>query len=321
MSSQKWGECFLESGVPLEHLALTTLTALGWSCEPAWEYRRPNRKGEPSRFEVSFIAHSPESTRGTLKLLTKCTYGDERHFWLFLPCPTADQLERYDAFSTGNDPEEDCKVLHYGPYVPLRYPERHTLIKLAPQSLWGVTMSLGGTKEENAIYHALEQLAFTYVPFCLDRLYDFCSNLPQAVVPVLLTTAKLFRLKPTIQRLEHIREANSPYDVAEEIPWTWCSYTSRGPMLDHNNDEIESWRTRHKGLRWEGLDERLASLWTGMHWTVVANIGGLADATRSIHDTVMSLPKDFSQGKALAAAVSAQAAVRRKSVNFGKDAG
>src|SRR5512140_3261062 len=115
MSMQKWGERFLESGVPLEHLTLTTLTALGWSCEPAWEYRGLNRGFEPSRFEVGPIAHSPESTRGALKLLTRCTYDDEQRFWLFFPCPTVDQQARSDAFSAAHDPETDCKVMHYGP--------------------------------------------------------------------------------------------------------------------------------------------------------------------------------------------------------------
>jgi len=33
MSGQIWGESFLKSGLPLEHLTLLTLRSIGWTCE------------------------------------------------------------------------------------------------------------------------------------------------------------------------------------------------------------------------------------------------------------------------------------------------
>jgi hypothetical protein len=205
MSSKHWGESFLKSGLPLEHLTLTTLNALGWSCEPKWEYRRVNRDSEMSYFEIDLVAHGPDDDRGNLVLLTECKYHDEQRFWFFLPCCTVDHQSQYGAMSAGQDLEADAEVVHYGPYVPLKYPERHTLLKLAPQSVWGVTVSQSGQREENVIQTALEQLAHAYVPFCLERLYHFCASWPTAVVPAVVTTAKLFRLRPELQTLDKIR--------------------------------------------------------------------------------------------------------------------
>ena len=38
MSKSKWGESFLKSGLPLEHLTQVTLQTLGWDCRAHIEY-------------------------------------------------------------------------------------------------------------------------------------------------------------------------------------------------------------------------------------------------------------------------------------------
>jgi hypothetical protein len=105
--------------------------------------------------------------------LTECKYHDEQRFWFFLPCSTVDHKAQYGAMSAGEDLESDEEVLHYGPSIPLVYPECHTLSQLAPQSVWGVRLSKSGQREDNAVRNALEQLAHAFVPFCLDRVYHF----------------------------------------------------------------------------------------------------------------------------------------------------
>ena len=45
MSGQKWGESFLKSGLPLEHLTLSALKSIGWTCELHSEYLRATREG------------------------------------------------------------------------------------------------------------------------------------------------------------------------------------------------------------------------------------------------------------------------------------
>jgi hypothetical protein len=97
-----------------------------------------------------------------LALLTECKYHDEQRFWFFLTCTTVDHQAQYGAMSAGTDFEEDCEVVHYAPYVPLIEPARHTLVKLAPRSVWGVNVSQTGQREENVVHTAFEQLAFAF---------------------------------------------------------------------------------------------------------------------------------------------------------------
>ena len=125
--------------------------------------------------------------------------------------------------SAGQDLESDEYMLHY---IPLKRPKRHSLSTLAPLSMWGVTLSKSGEKQDNAIHNALEQLAYAFVPFCLDEVYNFGSSKVTAVIPTIVTTAKLFTLKPAVQTLESIRQANAPHEVADELPWTWCYYAA-----------------------------------------------------------------------------------------------
>lgn len=304
MSKKKWGETFLKTGLPLEHLTLTTLTGMGWQCEPKYEYERTNRKGELAWFEVDLIAYAPSDERGDLHLLIECKYHDEQRFWFFLPCTTVDHQAQYEALSAGSDLEADEEVLHYAPYGALHNPEKHKLIELAPRSVWGTNVSRSGVREENSIHEALEQVSHAFVPFCLDRLYSFCTYSPVAVVPAIVTTAKLFRLKPEIQGIDAIRVAAGPEQIAEEVPWTWCYYAPRGELLHHNQHEIDLWKGRHRGLRFAGLESQLASLWSGPHWVMVVTIGALANAVEELHSKFLDLPKDFSNNKRLARTIA-----------------
>jgi hypothetical protein len=116
MSGQKWGESFLKSGLPLEHLTLLALKSIGWTCELHSEYLRANREGQLKWFEHDVIAYSPD---GDLELLVECKYHDESRFWFFLPCETEDHLAQYGALSAGENLYVDSAVLHSAPYEVL----------------------------------------------------------------------------------------------------------------------------------------------------------------------------------------------------------
>lgn len=312
MSAKKWGETFLKTGLPLEHLALTTLTGMGWGCEPKFEYQRSNLEGDLKWFELDLIAYAPSDRRGELCVLIECKYHDEQRFWFFLPCTTADHQAQCEALSAGSDLEADDEVLHYAPYVPLRNRKRRVLISLAPRSVWGTNLSRSGAREENSIREALEQVGHAFVPFCLDRLYSFCNYGPIAVVPAIVTTAKLFRLKPEVQDVNTIRAAKGPEQIAEELPWTWCYYAPHSELLNYNLERIERWRDQHPGLRFAGMDDQLARLWSGPHWVMVIGIDALASAARALHSKFLRLPKDFRGNASLRRAVDAFGDLRRK---------
>jgi hypothetical protein len=129
---------------------------------------------------------------------------------------------------------------------------------------------------------------------------------------MVVTTAWLFRLKPEARSIDSIRKATSPTDVADELPWTWCYHPSTGEVLDHNHFEIDNWKTEHKGLRWRGLEDQLAHLWTGLHWALVVNINSLGDAVTELQQAFADLPKDFSRNRELDALMRARVSAQRK---------
>lgn len=86
MSKKKWGESFLKSGLPLEHLTIVTFRSLDWNCRPRVEYTRENRNGEKTWFEIDLEASSYETNKDTsLSFLVECKYHDLNRFWFFLP--------------------------------------------------------------------------------------------------------------------------------------------------------------------------------------------------------------------------------------------
>lgn len=146
MTTRKWGESFLKSGLPLEHFALMSLTSIGWTCEPHWEYRRINREGTKATFEIDLIAYSP-GEGPELMLLAERKCHDEARFWFFLPCETEDHLAQREALSAGSNLKADSKLLHSAPYEMVADSDSEQLIGLAPLGVWGVTVSRNGSRK------------------------------------------------------------------------------------------------------------------------------------------------------------------------------
>ncbi|MEK7992826.1 MAG: hypothetical protein AAB403_03375 [Planctomycetota bacterium] len=300
MSGQKWGESFLKSGLPLEHLTLLALKSIGWTCELHLEYRRENREGQLRWFEQDVIGYSPESENGDVEVLAECKYHDESRFWFFLPCETEEHLAQYGALSAGENLYVDSAVVHSAPYEVLAKPDAENLLLLAPKCVWGVTVSRDGTRQPNAVEEATKQLAFGFVPFCLEHLYGFHSSRAVSVLPVVVTSARLFRLRPEIRSLDTVRRAASPDDIADELSWLWYYHAPNGQLLNHNMAEIDAYKKGNRYARKKPIAQQLLALWTFPHWIAVANINATARALADIYAKFSSLPKDFSGDRVIA---------------------
>lgn len=300
MPGQKWGESFLKSGLPLEHLTLLALKSIGWTCELHYEYRRANREGQLGWFEHDVIAYSPASDNGDLELLVECKYHDESRFWFFLPCETEDHLAQYGALSAGANLWIDSAVMHSAPYEMLTEPKAESLLVLAPKSLWGVTVSKDGTRQPNAVDEATNQLGFGFVPFCLECFYGFHCRRAVSVLPVIVTSARLFRLRPNVASLDAIRDAASPDQIADELPWLWYYHAPNGELLYHNLAAIEAYEKSNPHAQKKAVARQLQTLWTFPHWIVVINVDAVARAVGEIYEHFLSLRKDFSGDKLIA---------------------
>jgi hypothetical protein len=146
MSKGKWGESFLKTGLPLEHLTLMTFRSCGYDCDTQIEYERRNREGTNTYFELDLKATSEEINNDTeLSFLVECKYHDLSRFWLFLP----HEKTRWHF---------DDRILNIGPIQTLAEPKASTFLGLAPASTSGIVVSEDGSKQENAVYTAIQQL-------------------------------------------------------------------------------------------------------------------------------------------------------------------
>jgi len=65
MVAPKWGESFLKSGLPLEHLTQVTFHSLQWNSHPRYEFSRPNKDNQDTWFELDLMTSSPFQNRST----------------------------------------------------------------------------------------------------------------------------------------------------------------------------------------------------------------------------------------------------------------
>jgi len=233
------------------------------------------------------FATSPNDNNETeLGFLIECKYHDNSRFWVFLP-------------SEEGGWQFDDAVLNCGPIQTLRNPKKDSFLELAPASTWGVVVSEDGTKQENAIHTAVEQLANAFIPYLGDRLwqYNLDVNTPTklpwatAVIPMIVTNASLYRLRPEIHDLEVIRNASSPTDIADEVSWTWCRHVV--PMtqfIDNHNTAGNYVKLYTKDIAHIPMAEkRLSEFINRPHWIAVVNIKALAEASTSIATRFMEL--------------------------------
>ncbi len=194
----------------------------------------------------------------------------------------------------------DSAVIHSAPYEMLAKPESETLLTLAPKSVWGVTVSRDGTRQPNAVEDATKQLSFGFVTFCLEAFYGFHRSRAVCLLPVITTSARLFRIRPEVHSLDRVRAAGAPNEVAEELNWLWYYHAPNGELLDHNMTEIDAYKEGNRYVQRRAVAEQLLKLWSSPHWIAVVNIEAVAVAVKTIYRQFASLPKDFSGDKLIA---------------------
>jgi hypothetical protein len=311
MSAPKWGESFLKSGLPLEHLTAVTFRSLNWHTTPQYEYSRNNRENQEAWFELDLVATSPDDNRSTeLSCLVECKYHDLSRYWFFLP----------------HDPSGrwcfDNRVYNCGPYSTLKKPDADTALSLAPISSGGIVVSKDGTKQDNAVRTAIEQLVNGFVPYSLSVMFEYnldfrnvltpedeMSYVPNvtALVPMVVTNASLYRLKPDVTNLDKIREAKAPSDVADEVEWTWYYHDVPMKLFDQNLSAIDAHIKERAELvyHFPKVSTVMEEFADRPNWIAVVNIKALAKV-------VAAIQKHFSAMETIEAEKMARPHTRRK---------
>ena len=276
MSKRKWGESFLKTGLPLEYLVSSKFQSFGFRCSPHVEYSRLNRDREEQWFELDLHAVSNKRNKDTeLTFLIECKYHDLSRFWFFLPYKTS-RL----AF--------DSRILNPGPVDTLKNPKATSLLSLAPQSYGGIVVSEDGAKQDNAVRTAIQQLTNGFVPYALSTMFgenfdlDEGQKYPMAttLVPLIVTNARIFRLRPDIDSLESIRDASEPSDVADEVSWTWCYHELSMALFEANSNAVEEYEKIINQLKKNHpfVAAKTSRLRTRPHWILVVTFSKLAEA-------------------------------------------
>jgi len=284
MSKRKWGESFLKSGLPLEHLTLLTFKRMEYYCSPNVEYARDEEQTE-RWFELDLFASSHHYNKDTdLSFIVECKYHDLSRFWFFLPCETG----RWQS----ND-----RVFNCAPVQTLARPKARGALGLAPLSNRGLVVAEDGTKQENAVEKAIHQLSNGFVPYTLSHMFYLLDVIEgyapsaSAVIPMIVTNAKLFRLRPSLRSLERIRDSAQPSEIADELTWTWCYFEPSMVLFDQNIDNIDIYKERERDLLSEfPAVESIFRLWPNRpNWIAVVHISALKDAISYIENYFFSI--------------------------------
>lgn len=291
MSSKKWGESFLKSGLPLEHVAALAVRSQGWWVQSNIEYQRELGNTQARSFELDLLAMTPTQNNGSaLSILAECKYHDMSRFWMFLPSDSPPHAVN------------ESRLLNFSPIQTLRQLVGRTFSGLAPFSSVGVVLSHDGQKQRNAIHIGMQQLANAFVPYWLPQtlqsLDAFAISTPtdeeslaHAIIPTLITNAALFRLRPEITDLSTIRDAGRPGDVADPIPWTWCRFNASNALRASNERLFHQLLSheREKFARFPAAEMRIRHLLNAPSWIAVVNIESFSEFAETLQERFMKL--------------------------------
>ena len=109
---------------------------------------------------------------------------------------------------------------------------------------------------------------------------------------MIVTNARIFRLKPEVSALEEIREASSPKEIADEVGWTWCYYDPPKALFLQNIDTIEAHKQRESRLmqRYALVERHINNFSSRPNWIAVVNVKSLSIAANAIFQHFLSLP-------------------------------
>jgi hypothetical protein len=184
-------------------------------------------------------------------------------------------------------------------------PQSCSVLDLAPTSIWGIVVSEDGTRQDNIVHTAIQQLAKAFVPYTLMSAFRYNLDFTNvagdpvkffpwvtATIPVIITNAKIYRLKPGVSDLDVIRKAGAPDEIADELSRTWCYFEPPVSLVDQNIAAIEARKHEAKEFiyRFPAVEERLESFDNRPNWLAIINIRSLPDVVASLTQHFLSLP-------------------------------
>jgi hypothetical protein len=227
--AKSWKDLLLSTGLPLEHDVKKYLEARGCIASHEYTYLKPDEQGHEKQFSYDLDAAYIRDEH-FVELMVECKYRHPTVRWVFAP----------DTFE-GPDEVYATAFLHpFDHFVSACFPFKCEFPRsLAPCCSKGVELTSDGANDK-AITQALSQLAFGFAPKLASaiehqvlRLLGSNSNMIFFHVPVIVTTAKLFRLCENVT-LNAIRDASTFEEVSNEEKCVLVKYRPGVGLQNHN---------------------------------------------------------------------------------------
>jgi len=212
MSTKSWKDLLLSSGIPLEYSVSRVFETLGTGAGSEFRYERTDEHGIRRVFSVDVHSARHDWDRGvTLETLVECKYRHDGTKWVFLPEDYSTFLgpDFDDAFVTL---DQCCPDRRLNTQLLAEFRERYPLcskgIELLPTD-----------KNPKSIEQAVQQLRHAVTAKTITDLRwmgaEFRPPAITAIVPMVVTTADLWRLKSDCT-VDDVRQAEELTDVAEQ---------------------------------------------------------------------------------------------------------
>ncbi len=214
LTFMNWKDLLLKSGLPLEFEVKQYLSSLGYNTIQDIQYIRRDEVDTKKAFSYDLSACRFESeVNHFIELLIECKYRHDSVSWVFLPedwdsdeeFGIADILNGIYTFSSSRNI-----------YCQLRNPPKN----LAPLVGKGIEF-LSNDQNDKSLIQAISQISYSFANLQVQTLTNQAVYHNQTIgnaiyfqVPIIITTAKLFRLRPDVT-ISNVRNSQKIEDVAD----------------------------------------------------------------------------------------------------------
>lgn len=212
--SKTWKDLLLSSGLPLEYSVKKILEDLHIYSPDEYYYERLNEKGLPTYFSVDIhalkrLTDFDNDYQSQLELLIECKYRYNNVKWIFSPQSEGMFLSKWQAFNPLDTLSKD-KII-----------DRDHLSNFCKNYQFyrkGIEI-LDNDSNPKSIEQGINQLKYAVINRIVDSLkLDITTGYRDSIhmiLPVLVTTAELWGLKPDVT-LDEVKLTNNPEDISEK---------------------------------------------------------------------------------------------------------
>jgi hypothetical protein len=227
--AKSWKDLLLSTGLPLEHDVKRYLELHGCIASHEYTYLKRDEQGYEKQFSYDIDAAYIRN-ENFLELMVECKYRHPTVNWVFTP----------DTFEGPDEVYPNAFLHPFDHFVSTSFPFAGDFPRsLAPCCSKGVELTSDGANDK-AITQALSQLAFGFAPKLASaiehqvlRLLGSNSNMIFFHVPIIATTAKLFRLCENVT-LDLIRDASTFEEVSKEEKCLLVKYRPGVGLQNYN---------------------------------------------------------------------------------------